>query len=76
MLFFFLEEKEMNNVINIDLILEYIKQNNLSKTQFCKKCKVSPVTFNKILKGDKDVQFKSILKIAIVMRCRLDKLFI
>ena len=40
------------NKVNIELITNYLKENNLSKTKFCKVCNVSIKTLNKILSGN------------------------
>lgn len=35
-------------VLDIDKIENYLKENNLSKTQFCKLAKISSKTLNKV----------------------------
>lgn len=42
----------MRNRIKIEMVYDYMKKNNLSKTKFCKMCKVSPAIFKK----NRDVQ--------------------
>ena len=49
------EVTDMNNELNINLIFDYIKNNNLNKTQFCRQSKISTSTFNRIING-KDFQ--------------------
>lgn len=38
----------MKNTIKTELIESFIKDNNLSKSKFCKMCKISQSTLNKI----------------------------
>ena len=61
--------------IKTDLIKQYLKDNNLSKTAFCKKCKISPATFKKIIEQDMDVNIVSIFKIAFAMEIRVHEIF-
>ena len=49
---------------NIELISMYIKDNNLSKKEFCKKCNVSMYALNKIYSGDLHISVKTWIKIA------------
>ena len=61
--------------IKTDLIKQYIKDNNLSKTAFCKKFKISPATFKKIIEQDMNVNIVSIFKIAFAMEIRAHEIF-
>ena len=49
---------------NIDLINNYIRSNNLSKTQFCKKCGISTYILKKIYSCNMHIGIKIWLKIA------------
>lgn len=51
----------MNYGINVEIINEYIKANNLSKTEFCKQCKISASTFYRLMQG-KDNLYKFFIK--------------
>lgn len=42
----------MRNRIKIEMLYDYMKNNNLSKTKFCKLCNISPAIFKK----NRDVQ--------------------
>ena len=57
----------MNNELNINLIFDYIKNNNLTKTEFCRKCKISTSTFYKIVNG-KDFKVVALFKMAKIMK--------
>ena len=39
----------MKNTIKTEIIEKYMNENKLSKTKFCKMCKISPSTLNKIM---------------------------
>ena len=54
--------------IKTDLILEYLKVNNISKNKFCKECKISDSTLNKILNGDDNFGIIALFKIARLMK--------
>ena len=57
------QENTMNNQINTQIIFEYLKDNNLSKTAFCKQCNLSHITYEKIINGE-DFGIVSLFKIA------------
>ena len=38
----------MRNRIKIEMVYDYMKNNNLSKTKFCKLCNIIPAIFKKI----------------------------
>ncbi|MBO5103362.1 MAG: hypothetical protein J6C13_04685 [Clostridia bacterium] len=44
-----------------------MKQNNLSTTKFCKMCRITPVTLNKIFNQIYTVRMTSLIRIGIVM---------
>lgn len=69
-------EKEIfiRGVININLINNYIKTNNLSKTKFCKICNISLYTFNKII-TERDFAVIELFKIADVIKVPVYDLF-
>ena len=60
-------EVVMNNLINVELILNFIKTKNLSKTKFCKICKISYSTFKKIMGNDDKFGAIALFKIARVL---------
>ena len=39
----------MKNMIKVEIIEKFMLENNISKTKFCKMCKISPNTLNKIM---------------------------
>ncbi len=64
----------MNNAVNIKIIDNYIKENKLNKTKFCKLCKISVYTFNKIMTND-NCQLIALFKIAKTMSIQIWELF-
>lgn len=65
----------MTNDIKVELITDYLQQNKLTKTAFCKQCKISLGTLNKILKNQKNVFITSIVKIARKINTELKDMF-
>ena len=61
--------------IKTELIEQYMIDNNLSKTAFCKKCKIAPATFKKIMEQNMDVNVVSIFKIAFAINIRAHEIF-
>ncbi|MBQ7579090.1 MAG: hypothetical protein IJT25_00965 [Clostridia bacterium] len=66
----------MNKIVNIKLIEHYIEEKKLNKTSFCKKCKVSACTFNKIIKNETNFRINALFKIAREMEINVFDLFI
>ncbi|MBQ7797942.1 MAG: hypothetical protein IJ371_02340 [Clostridia bacterium] len=64
----------MTKYINTQLIEKYIKDNNLSMTAFCKKCKIGLDTFYKIMLN-KNVMTSSLYKISKCMNVEFSKIF-
>ena len=60
--------------LNIDIILDYIKNNNLTKKEFCKLCDISLGALYKMIrnKDDFDCRFPTIVKVANVLKCSLN----
>ena len=64
----------MKNDIKIDLINNYLKERNLSKTQFCKLCKISYSTLTNILNGD-NFRLIALFKIAKILNIEVYQIF-
>ncbi len=64
----------MENVVDVRKIKEFQKGNGLSKTSFCKLCKISVATLNRIYSG-KDFYLITLFKIAKAMGVRVCELF-
>jgi len=65
----------MNKLINTSIIINFIKDNNLTRKEFCLKCKICPQTLNRILKNNNDIQILSLLKITKILKIPLHLIF-
>ena len=65
----------MENKINIEIIENYIKENKLSKTRFCQKCKIGLRTYAKMMNNNLEIDLKALVKVAKVMNIRLYEMF-
>lgn len=58
--------------IKVELIDKFIKQNNISKSKFCKLCKISPETLKKIYERD-NARLLTLTKISIITKVPINK---
>lgn len=65
----------MHCLINVKIIFDYIKNNKMTKTEFCKKCKTSVSTFNRIV-AEKNAKLISLYRIAKTINIHICKLFL
>lgn len=65
----------MQNTIKIETIKNFMASNKISKTKFCKMCKISPSTLNKILANRVDFRIFAIFKIAKVIKLQVHQMF-
>ena len=62
--------------INKDLIKNFMKENNLSKSKFCKLCDISVSTFDKFFSGKEfNLRIKTIMKLIYVLNTNFYVLF-
>ena len=59
--------------INTNLIKKYIKDNNLTTREFCKKCDITYSSYLKIMKSTIK-RFKPIYNVSIVLNVKLKEL--
>ncbi len=59
-----INQNDNKNCINVEFLEGYLKENNLSKTAFCKKCKIATKTFDKIMSGKTNFRLVAIFRIA------------
>ena len=64
----------MKNLINTQLIENYIKENGLSKTKFCKICNISLSTYKRIM-TDKNVRINALFRISRVLKIPFYQIF-
>lgn len=53
-----------HKLFNTELINNYLDENKLSKTDFCKQCRISIITLNKILTNNNNIGMISLFKVA------------
>lgn len=66
----------MTYYIDTAKIVKFMEQNKLSKTAFCKKCKIGYATLVKILNNDDKISLVPLFKVSRVLKIRLCDLFI
>jgi len=66
----------MQSVINVQLIQEYIEKNSISKTEFCRRCKISYRVLQNIMSGQTKLRLIPVFKIANLLKVSLDSLII
>jgi transcriptional regulator with XRE-family HTH domain len=66
----------MKNEINVELIKNYMKEQQISKTEFCRQCKVSMEVLNKILANKPNFRILALFKIARKLNVQIHELFI
>lgn len=64
----------MKDIINTQVIKDYIITNKLTKTDFCKLCEISVSTLNRLFSGE-DIYITTLFKIAKVMKVSIYLLF-
>ena len=65
----------MKNTIKTELIENFIKENNLSKSKFCEMCKISQNTLNKIMTNSENFRIIALFKIARVLKIQVFEMF-
>ena len=65
----------MKNTIKTELIENFINDNNLSKSKFCKMCKISQSTLNKIMTNSENFRIIALFKIARVLKIQVYQMF-
>lgn len=59
----------------IKFIINFMKENNLSKTAFCKQCKISLRSLNKIFNDDPCLRLRTFSKISKVLNIKVYELW-
>lgn len=65
----------MGNLIKPEIFENYMKEHNLSKTAFCKLCKISPSVFNKIIGNQRNFYVIALFRIARVIGIEVYQMF-
>ncbi len=65
----------MKNTIKTEIIEKFMLENKISKTKFCKMCKISPSTLNKIMTNNDNFGIIALFKIARVIKVQVYQMF-
>ena len=65
----------MKNKIKIEIIENFMIKNKITKTTFCKMCKISASTLNKIMANDDNFRIIALFKIARVIKMEVYQMF-
>ena len=65
----------MANLINTELIINFMKENSLTKTQFAKLCRIGVGTLNRVLSNCENIDVIVLFKIAKAMKVQCYQLF-
>ncbi len=65
----------MNNTIKVEIIKKFMMENKISKRKFCKMCKISFSTLNKIMSKDDNFRITTLFKIARVIKIQVYQMF-
>ena len=65
----------MGNTLKTKMIENYLKEYHLSKTKFCKLCKISYCTYQKMINNQDNFQIIALFRIAKVMDVEVYQLF-
>ncbi len=59
------------NRFKYEEIIKYLKENNMSKTEFCKLCNISMYTLNQLLKGSVKVNAFKCFRVSEILKINL-----
>ena len=65
----------MKDLIKAEIIERYLQENNISKTKFCKLCKINIKTLNKILSNNTNFELIALFRIANVINVQVYQMF-
>ena len=66
----------MKYCINIDIINRFISDKRLTKTKFCKMCKISISTLNRIMKNEGNFCVTTIFKITKLIEVKFSEIIL
>ncbi|MBQ9117752.1 MAG: helix-turn-helix transcriptional regulator [Clostridia bacterium] len=65
----------MKNEIKIELIKNFMEDNNLSKNRFCEMCKISLDSYQKIMRNDFDFSIRVLFRVAKILGVEVFEMF-
>ncbi len=66
----------MGNNLNINLIINFMNENKLSKSKFCKLSRISYSVLKKMLNNDDNYRISELDKLSKILKVRICELFI
>lgn len=64
------QQKEFKYHVNTKIIYDYMKENNVNKKEFAKRCDINIKTLRKVLTGFDNINFFIIYKLLIVLKVK------
>ena len=64
----------MKLIFKTEIVENYLKENRMSKTAFCKLCGISPSTLTRVM-NNKNYRISALFKIAKVIKIEVPKMF-
>ena len=68
-------KREYKEKLRTDLINRYMKENNITKREFCKQCKISHSQLKRMYKNDFDFYIESLYKVCKILNVELKDMF-
>jgi len=68
-------KREYKEKLRTDLINRYMKENNITKREFCKLCKISHSQLKRMYKNDFDFYIESLYKVCKILNVELKDMF-
>ena len=65
----------MKNEVKTEIIKKFMIENKISKTAFCKMCKISYSTFKNIMANNDNFRILALFKIAKVIKIQVYQMF-
>jgi len=65
----------MENLIKTELIEDFLKEKEWSKTKFCRQCKISYKTFQKIMSNDYNFDVRALFRVCKIIGVEVYKIF-
>lgn len=65
----------IKDLYNVKLIEDFMKENRITKTEFCKRCGLDLGTLDRVLLGHVNMRVQALIKLSEYMQVPIEKLF-
>jgi transcriptional regulator with XRE-family HTH domain len=65
----------MEQIYNTKLITDYLEKTGISKTKFCKECRISAYTYSRVMAQNAHIGIKQLFRIARRLNIEFHKFF-